>query len=859
MANNYELINKNLNIGISLHSVNNFMFHLHNEMEILIVIKGSIIITIGLKKYKLEENDFIVINKNEVHSSEKTNEENICLAIEFNSSIIDIFYPEFSKISFDCKSFEHETQSQQLLDKIRHHIACIIWGINKKDKGFQMDIWVHTIKIAKELLINFNSGELIEDNKDNEDRTKRIHRIINFIDAKFEEGVTLDDIAKEEGVSPYYISHFIKDCLGISFQDYKNYKRIDKAEQLLTKTNNTIMDVALSSGFPSVKSFNNIFLKYYSTSPTKFRKDKSSTMGNENYYISNAEQIKSMTYFDVDRTAAFKKLFTYLDPQATDEVIIPKMIKNTIHINIEQKGTPLIPYWKKLTTFGRAAEGLRQDWRDQLEELQREIGFDYVRFHGIFSDEMMVCNFGEDNNIIYNWTYVDNLFDYLLKQSIKPFVELGFMPSELKKSDETTFWWKANVSQPRDMTLWTDLVKEFIKHCINRYGLKEVESWYFEVWNEPELQYLYWIGTKEEYFQFYKETALAVKSVSKNLRVGGPSITHQALKDGPWLEDFITYCLEHDVPLDLITLHIYPEAFAMDGINDMNMNEMGTLIRDNGKDMNLNLLTQMKSKVKYIYYEKDHTIDTINDAIKRINTISSISSKKLELHITEWSATAFGRNLISDTCYTAAFIVKNVLQSINTVDSLGYFTFTDILEELKAGISPFHGGLGLINNNGFKKPAYFAYWFLSKLGNEILHREDDLIVTKRDENIQVLAYNYAYFDELFLQGDISALTYKERYRVFENKESIENQIKLEGLSGKYKVTRYKLDKENGSAFDEWLKLGSPENMTAEEVEYLKMKSHPKMTTEYFYINDNYSFNISLPVHGLELVIINKEY
>lgn len=288
----------------------------------------------------------------------------------------------------------------------------------------------------------------------------------------------------------------------------------------------------------------------------------------------------------------------------------------------------------------------------------------------------------------------------------------------------------------------------------------------------------------------------------------------------------------------------------------MNMDEIENLIRDNGKDMNPKLLIQMKSKLKNIYYDKDHTIDTINDAIKRINTISP---KKLELHITEWSATAFGRNLISDTCYTAAFIVKNVLQSINTVDSLGYFAFTDILEELKAGISPFHGGLGLINNNGLKKPAYFAYYFLSKLGNEILRREEDLIVTKRDENIQVLAYNYAYFDDLFLQGDTSALTYKERYRVFENKGSIENQIELQGLSGKYKVIRYKLDSENGSVFDEWLKLGSPENMTTEEIEYLKTKAQPKMEIQYVDVHDIYSLNITVPVHGLELILLEKVY
>jgi xylan 1,4-beta-xylosidase len=181
------------------------------------------------------------------------------------------------------------------------------------------------------------------------------------------------------------------------------------------------------------------------------------------------------------------------------------------------------------------------------------------------------------------------------------------------------------------------------------------------------------------------------------------------------------------------------------------------------------------------------------------------------------------------------------------------------MEELKAGISPFHGGFGLINNNGIKKPGYFAYLFLSKLGREILIKGEDFIVTRKDDEIQILAYNFAYFDDLFLKGDTSALTYEERYKVFESKENLENQIEIEGLSGKYRITRYELNRDNGSAFDEWLKLGSPENMTMEEVEYLKMKSCPKMTAECLSIEGKYSFNISLPVHGLEMVIVKKVY
>lgn len=851
MEHFFELTNikQGLNLNINLHSVNNYKLHLHNEIEILLVLKGSITVISGNKKYVLVENDYMLINACEVHSTSKTNEENACLALQLDPRSLDKLYPGFSKINFRCNSFECNEENQENYDKIRHYIANIIWAINKKEVGFEIDIEIEFLKIVKELLIYFNNGESQrEDIKNSEDRNINIQRIMQYIDNNIEDGVTLEDVAENENMSSYYVSRFIKNNIGISFQEYKNHKRLDKAVELLTCTDKTITEIALSSGFPSVKSLNNIFKHYYKNSPSEYRKINSINIKEKDYINSNDDRIKSKSYLDINRNAAFTKLFTYLEPSKIKE---NKTIEKKIKIHMRQNGNLLIPYWKKLMTFGRAAEGLRQDWRNQLEEIQREIGFEYIRFHGIFCDEMMICNYDEQNNITYNWNYVDNLFDFFMKLNIKPFVGLNFMPSEIKKTNETMYWWKANISQPKDINLWVDLVKEFLKHCINRYGLKEVESWYFEVWNEPELEYVYWIGDKKDYFEFYKETVFAIKSISKNIKIGGPSITHQALKDGYWLEEFITYCLDNHVPLDIITLHIYPEIYSVAEENNMELMEGLKENRTNFENINI---SQLLSMVKNIYFDKNHTIDTINNAIERI---TAILPKKPEIHITEWSATALGRNLISDTCYTATFIARSIVQAIDTVDSIGYWTFTDIMEELKAGISPFHGGFGLINNNGIKKPGYFAYLFLSKLGREILIKGEDFIVTRKDDEIQILAYNFAYFDDLFLKGDTSALTYIERYKVFESKDNVENRIEIEGLSGNYKVTKYELNRDSGSAFDEWLMLGSPENMTIEEVEYLKMKSYPKMTTKYLNIKDNYSFNISLPVHGLELVIIRK--
>lgn len=436
----------------------------------------------------------------------------------------------------------------------------------------------------------------------------------------------------------------------------------------------------------------------------------------------------------------------------------------------------------------------------------------------------------------------------LKKVNIKPFIELGFMPSEIKSLDETVFWWRANISQPRDIKLWTDLVVEFIKHCINRYGLKEVETWYFEVWNEPDLEYFFWIGGKEAYFKFYEATAWAVKSVSNKLKVGGPSITHQAISDSTWLEDFLIYCNKNDVPLDFVSLHIYSESYSSkEKVQDI-------MLRAKQGESQQELMAEWR-EMQRIYFGKDHTYDTLNSANDKINRLLSYNT---ELHITEWNASSYSRNLIHDTCFMSTFIISNILKSINIVDSIGYWTFTDIMEEAKAGISPFHGGFGLINNNGLKKPSYFAYYFLSKLGEKIIEQNEEYIITKSGEDIQILVYNHTYFDDLFLNGDTSALTNTERYLVYEEKAEREVEININGISGKYKITRYQLNREYGSVFDEWIKMGTPENMTQEELNYLKGKAYPKITVEYLNLDEYYKEKLYIPVHGIELMTLEKK-
>lgn len=715
-------------------------------------------------------------------------------------------------------------------------------GNKQTKKGHQLIIGSKINLLTLYLVNNFTDLEVHEEReKTNYRDIKRIEEIIVYINENIEKKLSLKQIAAKQDINLYYLSHFFKKKTGISFQEYINIKRLERATKLLINTDNKVTDIVFKCGFSSTNYFNRIFKEKYNCTPTEYREEN--IILNKNLDI---DKIKNKTYLDVDRKAAFKKLLSYLNPkviESNDKNVVEK-IKKEILIDVNQKEKTFYkPYWKSLTTFGRAKEGLRSSVQNQLREMQIEIGFEYIRFHGIFMDEMMIYNLNKDGIVSYNWTYIDELFDFFMDINIKPFVELGFMPSELKRSDETIFLWKGNISPPKDIKLWTDLVKAFIKHCINRYGLQEVETWYFEVWNEPEYRDVFWAGTKEEYFEFYKETSMAIKSISKKIKVGGPSITYGAIIDSSWLDDFLLYCNKEDIVLDFVSAHIYPEYIDQEKLN------VAYKEYKQGK-----FSIEELAKVKNIYHNDDHTLN-INKQINK--KIDDKLGYKSEIHITEWNASSLLGNLIHDTAYVSTFIIKNILQCINLVDSLGYWTFTDIFEEEKLGLSHFHGGFGLINKDGLKKASYYAYYLLNKLGLFIIKQGKDYIVTKNNEDIQILAYNYVYFDKLFLSGDTSALMDKNRYEIYEERSLKELEFKIKGLSGKYKITKYELNREHGSVFDHWIKIGAPENMNKEEIEYLKGVSKPRMTVCNLEIKEEYKDKIYIPVHGVNLITIEK--
>ena len=371
---------------------------------------------------------------------------------------------------------------------------------------------------------------------------------------------------------------------------------------------------------------------------------------------------------------------------------------------------PLDTSFKECIGAGRANEGLRADWQDQLRAAQRECGFKYIRMHGLLTDDMGVYKEDAHGNPIYNWQYIDRLYDFLLSIDIKPFVELSFMPKDLASGSRTIFWWKGNVTPPKSYDKWADLIRHLVTHFQERYGHDEVKTWYFEVWNEPDLHDGFWTGTREDYFKLYAVTAGAIKSVSPDYRVGGP-----ATAMGQWDESFISFCHSNNVPLDFISSHTY-------GVKSGYLDETGQ--RGTVIDPNPN--------------------SVIGRMVGERKMIDQSPMPGLPLHFTEWSSAYTPTDFMHDTYQQAAFILSKVKGAYRSVDSMSYWVFTDIFEEGGPRMTPFHGGFGLINYEDLKKPAFYAFKFLNELGpSELVDADPASWVCKSPDNsVQALFWDY---------------------------------------------------------------------------------------------------------------------
>ncbi|MDR1641907.1 MAG: beta-xylosidase [Clostridiales bacterium] len=485
-----------------------------------------------------------------------------------------------------------------------------------------------------------------------------------------------------------------------------------------------------------------------------------------------------------------------------------------ITLDLNAKTTHFPHYWEHCVGSCHAATGLRADWQAQLIKAKRDLGFRYIRFHGLFDDDMSACFkpmfFGTE--VTYSFHNIDLLFDFLLSIGIKPFVELGFMPTALASGPDTCFHYKANVTPPADYKAWEALISTFAAHLSERYGLDEIRSWFFEVWNEPNLNY-FWRGDKQEYMKLYRSSALALKSVDPELRVGGPATSVNS-----WIPDIIDFCKSTETPLDFISTHHYPSDDPLWAEGGMNFDP------EELKNVDPEKLKEAFAQM----HDRKYDRGVLTEMAKKAKEQAS----GYPLHYTEWNSA-----VKHDEPYAAAFTAKTLVDNQGLVDGYSYWTFSDIFEEMAQNSLPFHDGFGMMTIHGVPKPVYRLFELFHSLGDKRLpikadpHPTVEALAVKKGGSATLILYN---------QNTPSGEIAEEKVYV-----SLEN-------SKSKKATVLRIDDDHSNAHKCWLDMGSPIYPSSEQIDRLFAAS--EVLRETVDIEGN-GFSLVLPPHGVAAVLI----
>ncbi len=473
----------------------------------------------------------------------------------------------------------------------------------------------------------------------------------------------------------------------------------------------------------------------------------------------------------------------------------------TIAIDAAAADRPFPHVWERMFGSGRAILSLRDSYRRDLRAVRQATGFQYVRFHAILDDEVGLYDEDERGAAIYNFSYVDQIYDGLLEAGVRPFVELSFMPSKLSAKPPIfqSFWYRPIVSPPRDWNRWAELVSQLGAHLVERYGIDEVSRWYFEVWNEPNIDF--WAGDPKErtYQELYDRAATALKRVSPRLRVGGP-----ATAAASWIPAFIRHAVEAQVPLDFVSTHVY------------------------GND-----------SAKQVLGVDEAVPDTemVGRAVRKVHDEVRASSRPdLPIIWSEYNASYKNEPAVTDAPFMAPWLANTIRQCDGLADILSYWTFSDVFEEQGVVKRPFYGGFGLIAEGGIPKPAFNAFAVLHRLGDRRIPVETtSALVTRRADGALVVAVWNLYQPEQ--QGTAKNVT-----------------LRVRGLArGEHRATVWRVDAAHGSPLQAYAAMGSPASPTRDQIAALQRGARlPEPEKRPL---RNGSLDLTLPAQALAVVEI----
>jgi xylan 1,4-beta-xylosidase len=799
-----------LPIRFDLHSKEVGKQHWHDDIELLYVFEGQVHIQIEQEAYELNTDDFIIINMNKQHRY-KAEGKTLFGSFYIPYKVLNDLVQQ-NHIVFWCNSTLDKSTAYEEVRKIIREIIDLIYSRQVSPKIRLIGQCYNFLSL---LVDNFLLTK--NDTRDNSiisDDEIRSNKIIHFILQNYHKKITLTQLADELYLTDAYLSKYIKKHLGMNFLEYMNTIRLNHALEDLLYTDLSITQIAFNNGFSNISTFNKLFKDTYKLTPLKYKKHRQQEESDNESFIErrNEEDYRIQKYIQQNTNGVTNhNLATY---------------KQTLEIK-DLTGIEFQKSWKKMINIGTVIDVMKSNVREHMKQLKDGLRIEYFRVWDLYSPEMYI-DLNSKNNY-YNFDKLNRVLDFLVANNMKAYIELNIKPKKLISSINRVLIAEAPIMRFEDNKAVSRFMEALIMNLINRYGAEEVGKWYFELWNEELKPEGNMLENAQEYFSLFNSVAQSLKKYFPGVHIGGAGLSVRYGEKE--LSLFLQQWQGQEFRPDFLTFYCYP--YIQGTYENTQINKMST---DRAYLM--------------------HYIENIYSIIHACNF------EVKEVHISEWNSTISNRNVLNDGCYKGAYIVKNIIDTINTIDLLGYWFGTDIYSDYYDSNMLLNGSSGLLTKDGIAKPAYYAIQFMNRLGKKFVSKGDNYVLTETGfDEWRIVCHNYKFLNYKYFMMNEDEIEIQDSQLMFEDSEPQELTFHLKGMKkGTYELRFFSINQQYGSVQDEWVRMACPKDLSHEEINYLKQICVPRLSIKNISVDEEVLvFDTRLEANEIQLITIQYKY
>lgn len=775
--------------------------HFHPEVELIFILEGNALVKLFDKEYSLSKDDIILINSSSLHSIYCDFETIIGHVYYSYQTLADVLNNE--NFLFLCNSTEDVKHSYHELRELLGKLVYFHIFKNRKSNCMEKSL---LYKLLDCLIEHYLLPNMMIDLKNTSD-DERMQKIIHYINKNFQSGLSLSQLAKELYVSASTLSRLFRKQTGIYFGDYVNQMRIRYAIKDLLYTDKNITKIAVDCGFSNPSVFNKVFRENYNLTPSEYRGRK------------KEEANKKILEDEVLR----EKLWNELKQKEELTDIFPKYGKITIKTDAD-KSIPYEKKWNKVINIGSVYNLTLANLQYHTLYLTEQLGFTHVRLWNVFSKKLMI----NDGITIgaYNYDNINIIFDFLVSHHIIPFLDFGKRPDTAVRREGQSVFYEEEYIEFQSKKAWEAMLEDFVLHIIKRYGKNEVEQWIFEFSCDrihAKESYCY-LDNNYNYTDIFEYAYFMIKRLLPNAQVGGPmGIIHW---DQQFLINFLKTCKIKGCVPDFLSFVLFP------------------------------YITK-EEKGGVVYKRSPETFFEIQEIsmIKQVMKETKMESSRL--YITEWNQSLSNRNYLNDSCFRAAYFTKKISEIWDAVDLLCIWMGSDWVSSYYDSVRIANGGSGMLTKDSIRKPVYYSFAFLNCLGEQLVEKGENYIITKNGkQNYHILCFYFKWYSSNYFLREEDGTEPSCMGDIFEDSKPLELEIIMKNMpsNGRYTIKKRTINQKNGSLLDEWEKFQFESELESRDVKYIREKCIPDLSMRRQTAKENVlSIKEKLEIHEISLI------